>query len=123
MTRIDRVTAAPAQAPFRIRLNKNLITKIIHLRDQEIFKVFEDVELTDEDWEHASAIKFSLEPSGVALDDFDVDLQLSKEYLGAETDKVAASGTVTLKDGTEVAFTAPVPLAKIQYTLGTKWNE
>lgn len=68
-------------------------------------------------------IKFSLAPTGVDIDDFDLDVHLSKEYLGAETDKVTVSGTVTLKDGTDVAFTAPVPLVKLQYALGTKYDE
>jgi hypothetical protein len=102
-------------------MNTNAITNVIHLRDQEVFQVFEDVELTD-DLEHASMIKFSLQPNGVALDDFDLDVHLSKEYLGAETDKVTVSGTVTLTDGTDVPFTAPVPLVKVQYALGTQYD-
>ena len=47
---------------------------------------------------------------------------MTKEYLGAESDKITVKGSVTLKDGTEVAFTAPVPLVKIQYALGTVHN-
>jgi len=105
-------------------MNTNALSNIVHLRDQEVFKVFEDVELKDnEDLKYASMIKFSLQPNGVALDDFDLDVHLSKEYLGAETDKVTVSGTVTLKDGTDVPFTAPVPLVKLQYALGTRYDD
>ena len=122
LTNIRSVRSAAVQSPFRFRLSTDAMANVIHLRDQEVFKTFEDVELTD-GLQHASMIKFSLEPTGVALDDFDFDVHYSKEYLGAETDKVTVKGTVTLADGTDVAFTAPVPLVKLQYALGTTYDE
>ena len=67
----------------------------------------------DDSFEHIKSITFSLQPLGVSLEEFDLAVKVTKEYLGAETDKVAVKGTVTLKDGTEVSFTAPVPLVKL----------
>lgn len=67
----------------------------------------------EDSFEHITSIVFSLQPEGVSLDDFDLAVKMTKEYLGAETDKVTVKGTATLKDGTEVAFTAPVPLVKL----------
>ena len=124
LTRVNQVEAVPAQSPLRFRLNKNVIKKIISLHDQDVFNVFRDVEVEKVDeLEHTSKIVFSLKPQGVDHDDFDFNVSIDKEYLGAESDKVTVVGTVTLKDGTEVPFTAPVPLVKLQYALGTKFNK
>ena len=74
--------------------------------------------------EHVESIRFSIEPiDGVEVDDFDLDVHITSQYFGAETDKVQTSGTATLKDGTEVAFKAPFPLLKLKYVLGKKFNE
>ena len=86
----------------------------MNLRDQDAFKAFEDIVVSEAaGFEHVKSITFSLKPEGVSLEDFDLAVHMTKEYLGAESDKVAVSGTVTLQDGTEVPFTAPVPLVKI----------
>lgn len=122
---VAHVSAEASQSPLRIRINKNILKKIINMRDQEMFKSFKDTEVAmAESSELLEKITYSLSPvDGVDLDDFDLDVSITKEYLGAETDKVKVSGTATLKDGTEVPFTGPVPLVKLQYELGTKLNE
>lgn len=73
--------------------------------------------------EHLEEIKFSIEPiDGVEVDDFNLDVHISSEYFGAETDKVQTTGTAVLKDGSEIAFKAPFPLLKLKYVLGKKFN-
>lgn len=68
--------------------------------------------------QHTKKIKFSLEPiDSVALNDFDFDIQISPEYLGAESNQVKVTGIATLRDGTEAAFTAPILALKLQYQL------
>ena len=121
LTRVSSVGAKPVQSPLKFRINKKVITRIINLRDQDAFKVFENVELS-EGLENAQSITFSLQPSGDAPENFDLDVHIEKEYLGAETDKATINGVATLQDGTEVPFTAAVPLIKLQYAQGTKYS-
>lgn len=61
-------------------------------------------------------------PNGVPVEDFDFDVKISKEYFGAETDKVACEGVATLNDGTDVKFSAPINMIKVQYELTKKFN-
>ena len=120
LTCVRSVGAGSTQSPLKFRINKKAITRIINLRDQDVFKVFENVEL-NEGLENAQSITFSLQPSGVP-EDFNLDIHMEKEYLGAETDKATINGVATLQDGTEVPFTAAVPLIKLQYAQGTKYS-
>ena len=74
---------------------------------------------------HTKMIDFSLKPVSdhkFGLD-FDFDVHFSKEYLGVESDKVTVKGKAKLTDGTEVDFTAPIPLVKWQFALGTKHDK
>ena len=55
------------------------------MRDQEIFKLFKDVEQT-EGLQHLSQLKYSILPKDeINFDDFDFNLKISKEYFGAES--------------------------------------
>jgi len=47
LTRVSSVGAKPVQSPLKFRINKKVITRIINLRDQDAFKVFENVELSE----------------------------------------------------------------------------
>lgn len=103
------------------------MAKIFHMRDQEVFKTFTDVVVGGEGdnattLENFEKITFSLQPPEGTEEDFDFDVFITKEYLGAESTKVEVKGVATLKDGTEVPFTAPVPLVKLQYELGSEEN-
>ena len=59
--------------------------------------------------------------NGASLEDFDFDLHVEAEYLGAETSKLAYEGKGTY-DGVAFTFSGPVTEFKLQYALGEKWN-
>jgi hypothetical protein len=53
--------------------------------------------------------------------DFDFDLHLEKEYMGAESAKLVYEGAGKF-NGADFTFSGPVNMLKLQYGLGTKWN-
>jgi len=116
LTNTGSVSGAAVQSPLRFRFDTNKIKDMVHLRDQEVFRAFKHVELKD-GLKHLSEVKFSLLPitNHKWGFDFDLDVHFSKEYFGAESDKVTVKGTAKLADGTAVDFTAPVPLVKWQF--------
>ena len=73
--------------------------------------------------ENFENINFSLRPvDGLAQDDFDFDVKISKEYFGAESTQVVCDGEATKKNGDKVKFTVPLNMVKIQYELQKKFN-
>lgn len=118
----SQVRAQATQSPLRIKVSKDALTKVMNMRDQEVFMTFTDKEVTSGGSE-ITKITYSLSPAEGDLDDFDFDTSFTKENLGVESTKVKVSGTAVTKDGAEIKFTAPVPLVKLQYELGTKYNE
>lgn len=102
-------------------MNKHAIINYINMRDQAVFAAFEDIELKDS-LKHAKMIKFSLQPNGVSVKDFDFNIHISKDNLGAESDQVKVAGFVTLKNKSVVPFSAKIPKVKVQYILGTKYD-
>ena len=118
------VEAAPAQPPIQARVNVPLLTRIFHKRDQQVLNVMKDMSLASQD---GAATKFdgvvaSVVPKeGIKQEDFDFDLHIESEYLGAESDKLTFEGKGTY-DGTAFTFSGPISLFKLQYALGDKWN-
>jgi len=62
-----------------------------------------------------------LPADGASEADFDFDLHVEKDYLGAESSKLAYEGKGTY-DGVAFTFSGPVAMLKLQYALGDKWN-
>lgn len=75
----------------------------------------------DAETKFADLVASVVPAGGVSQDDFDFDLKVTKEYLGAETDKLEVSGSGKY-DGVEFTFTAPVSLMKLKYTMGDTFH-
>lgn len=83
--------AAPVQSPLRFRLSKQLLKRAVNVRDHEILKAFQGVEINADDENvdlgKYQKIVFSLSPpDGVDPKDWNLDFHTNKDYLGAETD-------------------------------------
>mmetsp|Transcript_42148 Transcript_42148/g.64639 ORF Transcript_42148/g.64639 Transcript_42148/m.64639 type:complete len:555 (-) Transcript_42148:60-1724(-) len=123
VTRFDSssavVNAEAVQPPLKLRASLDVWKKALSLRDQEVLKVFENLEVTDSG--KFSDVTVSVEPVDGNFDDFDFDLHLSADYLGGESSALGISGN-GYYDGKEFAFSGPVKTTKLQYGLGTKRN-
>ena len=118
---LTRIQAVPTQAPLQGRFNTELLSKVFHKRDQEILNVVKDMDL-DEGSSKFTDLKASIVPqAGIEFADFDFDLHLKTEYMGAESDKLVYKGSGKY-DGADFTFSGPVNLVKLQYGLGTKYN-
>ena len=116
LTRFDAVNAEAVQPPLRIRFNSDLFKSLVNLRDQEIFEAFADINVKAE--APFESLNFSLAPQKGDAEDFDFDINLSKEDFGCSTDNMKVIGTAKLVEGGEFTFTAPISKAKLQYALG-----
>ena len=58
---------------------------------------------------------------GTKPEDFDFDLHIESDFLGAKSNKLAFEGKGTY-DGSSFTFSGPISLFKLQYALGEKWN-
>jgi hypothetical protein len=118
------VDAAPVQSPIQARVNVPLLAGIFHKRDQQVLNVMKNMALASEDGvatKFADVVASVVPKEGTAVEDFDFDLHVDSEYLGAESDKLAYEGKGTY-DGAAFTFSGPVSLFKLQYALGDKWN-
>ena len=120
---LTRVDAKAVQNPVRARVNTEVIAQIFHKRDQEAVNVFQDQDLMTEGEESAfSELTASIKPvDTIPFDDFDFDLHIEKEYMGAESDKLVYHGAGK-KGESAFTFSGPIPLLKLQYDLGNKFN-
>lgn len=85
------------------------------LKDLELIKENVSTEFSD--------LVASVVPAkGIDAANFDFDLHVEADYLGAETDKLAFEGKGKY-NGADFTFNGPVSLLKLQYKLGEKWNE
>jgi hypothetical protein len=119
LTRFDAVNAEAVQAPLRLRFNTDLLKRLVNNRDQEFFVAFTDLDATNVE-EPLKSLNFSLSPLKGNLEDWDADIQLSKEDFGVSSDNMKVNGKATLADGTEFTFTAPISAGKLQYSLGSQ---
>ena len=117
LTRFDAVNADAAQPPLRMRVNTDLLKNLVHLRDQEFFQVFANI-----DSENVKAplgsLNWTVGPKSGSVDDFDFDVNMSKEDFGISSDNMKVTGKGTLADGAEFTFSAPFKAAKLSYELG-----
>ena len=57
----------------------------------------------------------------IAFADFDFDLHMEMDYLGAQSDQLVYEGKGKFQ-GSDFTFSGPVKMIKLQYSLGKKWN-
>jgi len=107
--------------PAKIRFSKSRLTHIFNLRDQEIFKVFTDVAATPEEGSELSDFTYSMKPLNGALEDFDLDLSLTAENLGAASKNVGFSGKAAF-EGKDFTFSGPIKSFEMKYALDKKYN-
>lgn len=85
---VTRIEAAPTQAPLQGRINTELISNVFHKRDQEILNVLKDMQLNmaDSGDSKFTDVSASIIPAkDIKFDDFDFDLHMEKEYMGAQS--------------------------------------
>ena len=83
---LTRVNAEAVQAPFRVKVNTEIFKKAVNSRDQEVFKTFENTHVPD--FSGVTDISFSLSPQSGDVKDFDFDLSVAKDDVGAGSKKL-----------------------------------
>lgn len=91
---------------------------LVHLRDQEFFEAFSDIEAKVE--APLESLNFTLGPLKGTKDEWDFDVSLTKEDFGTSSDNMKVTGKGKLADGGEFTFSAPISAAKLQYVLDRK---
>ena len=115
------VSAEATTPPFKVRANSELIQKAFHFRDQEVLRVFQGLSLPLLEGQGISGLSFSLQPQTGDLADFDFDLSISNEDVGASSSNVAFTGKGEMGDS-DFTFSGPIDSIKMQYALGSKFN-
>jgi hypothetical protein len=117
---VTRIEAAPTQAPLQGRINTELLASVFHKRDQEVLNVVKGMKIDDEGL--FTDVTASILPSkNIAFEDFDFDLHLKNDYLGAESSKLIYEGSGKY-NGADFTFSGPVNMVKLRYALGKKYN-
>ena len=89
-----------------------LLTKVFHKRDQDILNVVKDMKLEEGESKFEDLTASVVPQAGIEFADFDFDLHLKKEYMGAESSKLVYQGKGKY-DGAEFTFSGPVNLIKL----------
>lgn len=117
---VTRIEAAPVQSPFQGRINTDLLRTVFHKRDQEVLNVVKDMKFISN--AQFTDVTASIIPAkDINFDDFDFDLHLQKDYMGAESKKLVYEGAGKY-NGADFTFSGPVNMLKLQYGLGKKYN-
>lgn len=118
------VQADQVQPPLRFRFSTQAWRKFTQFRDQDVFIIFKDnqVDYSEENTTQVEKVQSSLQPQKGSIDDYDFDLKLKGDYLGAEANDLELAGKVTVK-GEEYDFKVPIKLAKFKYSLKDVENE
>lgn len=121
---VTRASGEPEKSslsPFKIRVNTDVFKKAFNSRDQEVLRTFKDTLITVSDDSKFSDLVVSLIPQKGEVKDFDFDLSIAKENVGATTNNLAFEGTGKY-DGQDFTFKGPIDLFKMYYSLSTKFN-
>lgn len=112
------------QNPLRVRLNSNLLRQLFHKKDQDLNRLFQNIELGDYSLGHSEIkdLKISFEPITGLPEDFDYRLSLDENtFLGIESDnlKIRGAGTINHGDsvGEEFTIEGPVKHFRVAYEL------
>ena len=84
---VTRIEAAPTQAPLQGRINTELISTVFHKRDQEILNVLKNMQIAG-DSKFTDVTATIVPISSIKFADFDFDLHMEKDYMGAESSKL-----------------------------------
>jgi len=103
-------------------LNSDVLTTLFNKGDQRMLEAFSDLPITIEEKSQTcpemSGATFSVATQeGVDVDSYDFDVSLNdaeKGYLGFEGKDLRIKGKVTLAEGKEVGFTAPVTKLRLE---------
>lgn len=119
--RSNVVRAEAVQAPLKTRVSLNLWRKALKARDQEVLRVFKDLEVTFGDASKFTDVAVSLIPQDGDLDNFDFDITLAADNFGGESTKLAVKGEGSY-DGAKFSFEGPVAKTALKYKMGTSPN-
>jgi hypothetical protein len=106
-------------APLRIRAYLPALRRAFNSRDQEVFKMFTDAPFNATAGSPFTNLSISLSPKTGDVSDFDFNLNLEAENLGASSENVQFSGK-GLFNGDEFTFSGPIDQVAIRYAQGTK---
>lgn len=106
---------------MKFRLNSNLLKKVFNARDQEVFKSLKDTQISAAADSKFSDLKISLLPQNGEAKDFDFNLNIARDDVGASSDNLAFQGSGKY-DGNDFEFSGPIKNFKMYYALGEKYN-
>jgi hypothetical protein len=116
------VEAEQTQRPLRMMLNSDVLTTLFNKGDQRMLEAFSDLSIAvDEPSQTCPTLtggSFKLTTNeGVVLEDYDFDVSINdaeKGYLGFEGKDLRVTGTATLGEGNDVAFSAPIDKLRLE---------
>jgi hypothetical protein len=106
-------------APLRIRAYLPAFRRAFHMRDQKAFILFTDAPFNATAGSPFTDLSISLSPKTGNVSNFDFNLNLEAENLGASSENVQFSGK-GLFNGDEFNFSGPIDQVAIRYAQGTK---
>lgn len=92
MTRATDKAELASTPPFKARFNTDVITRMFHARDHEMFTAFTDIELEAEEGSKFSMLSASLMPQRGEVKDFDMDLSIKPDNMGVSSANIAYKG-------------------------------
>jgi len=116
------VKADSKQPPLQTRVHLGMWKKSLLARDQEVLRAFEDMAMFDVEHDKFSQTTASLKPAKGDFDNFDFDIHLAQDYLGAESDNLVIEGK-GIYDGSHFTFKLPVTQGKVRYALDSVENK
>jgi len=119
---MTRAEDAPAERwpVFKARANIDTIKRGTHARDHVAFDAFQDVPVAPS-VEGYSDVKMSLSPQSGSVEDFDFDLSMKLDDLGAESRNVQFNGS-GVYNGSPFTFSGPIDHVKMSYYQTSKYN-
>lgn len=95
LTRADNEPAKKTltvKAPYRHRVSKNIMKRVFHARDQEIFNMFQDAPLNTTGGSPFSGLNVKLSPQTGEVKDFDFDFSLETDDLSVSSSGIKFEG-------------------------------
>lgn len=121
MLSLTRATESTSTPPAKFRINTDIFRSVFAARDQEVFRTFTDLGISVGADSKLSDLTASLVPSTGEVSNFDFDLSLQADNMGASSKNVGYRGTGKY-DGAEFSFSGPISEFQIRYALGNKYN-
>ena len=109
-TQVAASEATKIEAPFKTRVSSQVWKKLFKARDQEVLKMFKDLQLKDD--LDLSKLTASIVPANVPLADYDFDLSLKTDNLGFSGKDLVLKGEGEL-NGQKFTYEAPIGMVKV----------